>query len=403
MLVLNGSSFLTLSRFLLLLILLQLPGLAVAQETNVSSKPVQDTLYIESHGTTKSRQNPEGDPHSERAVADERRKESLYVDERATRQEQAEFIVELKYAGRDKRRLYEQYIDIIGANGILDGIEYLNPVCHSEAHDLGKVIYSRVRNIGEGLKICADRCFSGCMHGVLMEAFARVQRGEQSGDLQFRTLKPVINHLCRENREMTASYSAGDCAHGVGHALMYIAAYDVRKAIDGCNELKDAPMKYYCATGAYMEYVTERDAEDVRSKSVFYPCDSYAYPSACSRYKMGYVALRHYSAGKGLDELVNMCKKLEGKFRLACFHGLGNAHMQAIATGKIGITEVCLQGTGKEQFACIEGAMERMGKYYGERALIVCEELKTKNNETCVTAVKNKMYNMQKDISVYIQ
>lgn len=395
-------NFRVLSSILFLTLFLQLIVPLVGID-DIAHPEQQGANYIESHDTVRSRQKSAKDVDSKDASANKNSQAALFVDKQKTQKERSQFIEALRNAGRDKRGLYERYIDVIGANGILDGIEFLNSACHSEAHDLGKVIYARTKNIGQSLKICADRCFSGCMHGVLMEAFTRVQRGEQSGDLQFRTLKPVINHLCRENRDMTASYSPGDCAHGIGHALMYIAAYDIPKAIDGCNELKETAMKYYCVTGAYMEYVTERDAEDARSKGVFYPCDSYAYPSACSRYKMGYVALRHYGARKSLHDLIKMCRELEGKFRLACFHGLGNAHMGAIGTGNVSITEVCLQGTAKEQFVCIEGAMERMGKYYGERALIVCEDLKTKNNEACVAAVKNKMYNMKKDLSLYIQ
>jgi hypothetical protein len=34
---------------------------------------------------------------------------------------------------------------------------------------------------------------------------------------------------------------------------------------------QDRAMIYYCATGAHMEYVTERDLEDSKTKSLFYP------------------------------------------------------------------------------------------------------------------------------------
>ena len=56
-----------------------------------------------------------------------------------------------------------------------------------------------------------------------------------------------------------ARYSPGDCAHGVGHALMWLADYDVQPALDACKLFVEPPLAYYCATGAYMEYVTERD------------------------------------------------------------------------------------------------------------------------------------------------
>jgi hypothetical protein len=76
--------------------------------------------------------------------------------------------------------------------------------------------------------------------------------------------------------------------------------------------------------------------------------------------------------------------------------------MELIAADKISIRRVCL-GLGKdEEFVCIEGAMERMAKYQEPRALEVCQELEGENKSTCVNAVAHKMYDMQKDLSLYL-
>src|SRR5437016_6741414 len=58
-------------------------------------------------------------------------------------------------------------LPIFGANGVLDGVEQLWPHCHEEAHDLGKVVYARLRELARSLQVCANRCNAGCMHGVL--------------------------------------------------------------------------------------------------------------------------------------------------------------------------------------------------------------------------------------------
>src|SRR2546422_39164 len=125
--------------------------------------------YIESHG---------GPGERERFVRElERRpatpgEAALFVDPARVQRERAEFVVKLSTASQPFRPLYEAYLDRIGANGILDGIEQLWPLCHDAAHDLGKLIHEKVRNVGAGLKVCSDRCNSGCMHGVLMGAFS---------------------------------------------------------------------------------------------------------------------------------------------------------------------------------------------------------------------------------------
>ncbi len=329
--------------------------------------------------------------------------DALFVEPDVVSDEYELFLAELKEQGKNKRPLYEKYIDVLGANGILDGIEVVYPKCHSEAHDLGKVIYAHVQDIALGLRICEDRCYSGCMHGVLMEAFTFAQDSDDpDGHIDFDLIKPVMNELCYENEQMVASYSPGDCAHGVGHALMFLSYYDVPLAVKSCSGFDNSIMVYYCATGAYMEYVTEKDNIDAKTQSLFYPCDTYDYPAACARYKSVHVIRRHYYEKKSTTELVQECLKLDGKFRIGCFHGHGNAHMGAIVNGRVSLSDVCEYGTDDDQFACIDGAMERMSKYHKAKALKVCDGLVGRNKKTCLGAVERGMYNMEKDISLYL-
>lgn len=324
----------------------------------------------------------------------------LFVASQSVSKERAEFMAQLRSFPKNQRPLYERYIDVIGANGILDGLEHLWPKCHSQAHDLGKVVFARVRDIGTSLRICAGRCHSGCMHGILMEAFADTLTSEAHADLA--SLKPVMNALCQNHPEMISSYSPGDCAHGVGHALMFLADYHISDALETCREFTDQAMAYYCVTGAYMEYVTERDRADMVTQSLFYPCDTFAYPAACFRYKMAQVARRHYWTAQQPTVLIHACAQLHGKFRRGCFHGLGNAYMHPIAQGHISIKTICLHGTDEDQFMCIEGTMERMAKYYEARAVQVCADLHEKNQDICLRAVQHKMYNLNKDLSLYL-
>lgn len=325
----------------------------------------------------------------------------FFVEPKRVQTQRAEFAQALRRAGKDNRQIVETYLPVIGANGVLDGIQAVWPKCHSEAHDLGKVLFSRTRDVGTSLRVCADRCYSGCMHGVLMESFTGAGKGD-AHHLDLVALTPMMKDLCRANLVMTASYSPGDCAHGVGHALMYSAAYRIPQAIEACAGFGAAAMEYYCATGAYMEYVTEKDEEDAATKSVLYPCDTYAYPAACARFKMVHVTRRHYAAGKAPEALRQQCEALSGAVRLGCFHGLGNAHMPIIAVGLISMREVCLNLTEAEEFVCIEGVMERMAKFHEERAKQVCRELSGRSQKTCLAAVAHKLYNMEKDFSVYL-
>jgi protein O-mannosyl-transferase len=312
------------------------------------------------------------------------------------------------------RNVYERYIDVIGANGILETLQGARPTCHWEGHPLGMVIYARLRDLGRSLLTCQDGCNSGCMHGVIMEAFkgeARkgAPRQTRAPDAappsvfdRSRTLKERVQRLC-DDPGVARLYKKGDCSHGVGHALMNSAGEDVQRAVRQCAFFDQYPMQYYCATGAYMEYVTHHDEQDAQTRSLFYPCDIGDYPAACFRYKMVHVLHRHYASGGSLRAIIDQCVALSGKFRLGCFHGLGNAHMGFLSRGKMALGDVCGFGTDQDQSVCIDGAVERLAKYYPDKARRACEKLSGWRGELCRAAAERNMYSLDKSFEFYVR
>ena len=117
---------------------------------------------------------------------------------------------------------------------------------------------------------------------------------------------------------------------------------------------------------------------------------------------MVHVVRRHYAAGKTTEELRALCSSLTDAVRRGCFHGLGNGHMLLIAAGKIDIRPVCLSLDNVEEFVCIDGAMERMAKFHPDIAVRVCDQLEGKNTAACLAAASRKMYDMKKDLSLYL-
>jgi hypothetical protein len=328
----------------------------------------------------------------------------LFVDPAGVQAEREAFVEALKRRPRnDRRGFYAEHIDEIGANGVLDGIENLWPTCHAEAHDLGKVIYERVKNVGLGLQICADGCYSGCMHGVLMEAFTGLgDPNDPDGHVEPAKLAALMDTICYKTESMQESYSPGDCAHGIGHALMVLADYDVDASMKYCDEFDTDPMRYYCATGAYMEYVTENDDEDSTTKPALYPCDTGKYPAACTRYKMVHVIGRLVKKASDVRKMMRSCDALKGPLRLACYHGAGNGFMGPIVSGQLALKDVCGTGTDDDRVMCIEGAMERIAKFYPDRAREICSQAEGVDRATCERAVEQGMYNMEKDFRLYV-
>ena len=151
-----------------------------------------------------------------------------------------------------------------------------------------------------------------------------------------------------------------------------------------------------------MEYTgSDGPRERDRDRDPFYPCDTFGFPAACARYRLFGILDSLYREKGSFEETGRYCANMSEERRLGCFHGLGNVFMWAVANGEASIRDVCLHGTSADQFVCIEGAMERMGKYNPVRALEVCRELDGVNRETCTTAAKRKMYSLEKDLSLY--
>jgi hypothetical protein len=151
-----------------------------------------------------------------------------------------------------------------------------------------------------------------------------------------------------------------------------------------------------------MEYVNTMDKEDTKNRPVFYPCDTFSFPAACARYKMVHVVRRHYLNGQSLNTLKSQCRNYPAPLRLGCFHGLGNAHVPYLAKGLMSLKQVC-DGLGeKEEIVCIDGAIERLAKFHEPRALEVCQEFHEEGTNYCLSAVKQKMYNMEKDLTLYL-
>jgi len=307
----------------------------------------------------------------------------------------------------DQREVYEKYITLIGANGMKKVIHKLHPLCHDEAHEFGKVIFSEVKEVAPSLAACDQTCFSGCMHGVFMEAFEKAipsheheESGEHPHHLETTNIAPLLPKFCDQE---SIDYKKGDCAHGIGHALMAMSYYNIEEAVESCQNFEDPILTYYCATGGYMEYTNKYT--EVTKDNLFHPCEEAKYPAACYRYKMPKIFhnLSKEMGPKVIPFIVNKCLEMDGFQRLGCFHGYGNAHVGHIRIKRFTIAEICKFGTDDDKIACIEGVIERLGKYTPKLAPPLCDSLEGDFKEICLAGAEGKMYRLDKDFRLYFQ
>ncbi len=290
---------------------------------------------------------------------------------------------------RDRRELFDEYLETIGGAAILDYLELHNPRCHGKAHDLGNAIFAHTRDINVSLRICGNRCTNACMHGVVKEAFGSNSR---------EGMMEVMNDFCQQG-EMSRLHKPGNCAHGMGHALMLLSGHDIAESLAGCEGFTEPGMDYYCATGVFMEYrdmlkVQERIGKPVSRPGLHFPCDTNTeYPAACYRYMIRQIA-QEISADRQM--LIEECLGLPGNLRAGCFHGLGAMYSRRVADQPEIFPDLCRHGDRTDQILCIEGVIEKMADFNERHAMTVCAMLSGEHRAVCETGAREKMYRLDK-------
>jgi hypothetical protein len=297
----------------------------------------------------------------------------------------AKFTIDYMLKAGQRRQVFERYLDTLGTQGILDVLEARNTFCHDEAHELGRAVYSHFNEVGKALAECGSRCSSACLHGVLKEAF---------GTSTLDQVRPRLATICTQGA-MADIRRPGNCAHGMGHALMLVTGNDVEKSIDGCAGFGKPGMEYYCVTGVYMELFNQAAEWTAKSTGTpFYPCDTYTrFPAACYRYQ---AARMLATLGGDRARLADLCRSLPAAQRPGCFHGAGFAAIAAVSRQPDLIATACPEQPAAEQTLCLEGLVESLAVYEPAKATAACGQLSGPAAGVCQAAAREGTYRLEK-------
>lgn len=292
------------------------------------------------------------------------------------------FSVDYMTKAGQRRQVFDRYLETLGTQGILDVLESRNTLCHNEAHELGQAVYAHFKDVGQALSECGSRCSSACLHGVLKEAF---------GNSTVDQVRSQLGSICTQGA-MADIRRPGNCAHGMGHALMLVAGGDVEKSIDGCAGFGNSAMEYYCVTGVYMELFDK--AGQWTSKSPFHPCDTYTrFPAACYRYQS---ARMLGALGGDRNKLAELCRSLPAGQRRGCFHGVGFANLLEVTKKPELIATACPDQPVEDQTLCLEGLVESFAAFEPQKAAASCSHLKGQAAEICQAAAREGTYRLNK-------
>ena len=299
-------------------------------------------------------------------------------------------------AAQARREVIGRWLPVLGADGLLDALEARNSFCHTEGHDLGAEILLRVKDLGVALAACGQRCTTGCTHGVLKQAFL----GGVGSPFKHATLADVRPRI----REICAGGPAGDvepgnCAHGVGHALLVLGGGDLGVALGHCGAFTPRALAYYCASGVFMEYVTGGESRPAGS-SIHHPCEAHTeYPPACYKY----AAWRILQARGTLDAAAAECLTLAPHLRRGCSYGLGSTQMKELDQAPERLGHVCGFGDADDRVMCVNGAVEILAAYRPFAAATACRALSGELAEACRVAVREGRYGLGKPFRLYFR
>jgi len=310
----------------------------------------------------------------------------------------AKFLVEYAaVAAEARRKLLRRWLTVLGADGLLDALETRSGFCHWEGHDLGKEILRQTKDVGAALGVCGDRCTVGCTHGVLMAAFVgdtdeTVWKHATVADVRGR-----IRDLCAPGGA-AGGIEPGNCAHGVGHALLVLGGGDLAIALGHCRVFTARSLAYYCASGVFMEHVSSSRS----SGSPHFPCDTYTeYPPACYKYRGDSLLAAH--GGDVRATVATECLPLAAPLRRGCFYGLGATQLGTLNLAPARLADICDAGDADDRVMCVNGAIEILSAYQPAAAAVACGSLSEPLGDSCRVAVREGRYGLGKPFHLYFR
>lgn len=225
--------------------------------------------------------------------------------------------------------------------------------CHAVVHAIGRETFLLKGSIHESFAACDETCHSGCYHGSV-ERFLRgdtlyARSGEHPSQAELRQKAAAA---CDRNTPARFRYQ---CLHGLGHAVMFFAAYNLANALDVCDALEDDWSRSSCYGGVFMEDVVNAAGERRNTVAGAYhaPCDRIdaRYRREC------YVMQTSRMAQLGLspERIVEECARA-GEYREACAQSLGRDLSNDSRLGRHRAAAAkCELATGELRLACVRG------------------------------------------------
>jgi hypothetical protein len=276
------------------------------------------------------------------------------------------------------RKVFEEFLPILGSSALLDYLEQRFPQCHGEAHDLGRAMYASRKDLAGALTDCGHRCSAGCMHGAVEEAF---------GSEDLTSLVSKMNEFCGSSA--MSAYQPGNCAHALGHAFMLVSKEDVATSLNACLYFNLEAMRSYCSGGVFMQLFMAPTAPKGPAASAV--CDQFSqFPASCYRFSLPQI----YPLN--VDGAFAECQGKTGAQRRGCYHGLGTVLSPLLHKDPTRLAAVCGSAGPEELAMCVDGAVDKLSQIRPDWAQAICDGNSGEVARLCKQAVADGLYKLDK-------
>jgi hypothetical protein len=247
--------------------------------------------------------------------------------------------------------------------------------CHPVVHAIGRETFLQKGSIHDSFAACDQTCHSGCYHGSV-ERFLRgdalyARSGEHPSQWELRQKAAAA---CDPKQPLRIRYQ---CLHGLGHAIMFFAGYNLANALDVCDAQEDDWSQNSCYGGVFMENVVNgaNEKDNFSSTDYHVPCNRVEakYRREC----YGMQTSRMTAMGLPAERVFEECAKA-GDFAFICAQSLGRDLSNESRLGDHrAVARKCELAAGDARRACVRGVANALADstWNGKYALPFCAAL----------------------------
>lgn len=249
--------------------------------------------------------------------------------------------------------------------------------CHPVVHAIGRETFLLKGTIHDSFAACDQTCHSGCYHGAV-ERFLRGDSlyGQTDRHPNQAELKQKAATACDPKTPLRFLYQ---CLHGLGHAVLYFATYNLTNSLQVCDALEDDWSRSSCYGGVFMENVSNAINEKKNFSATDYhaPCNHLDVKYRRDCYVMQ--TSRMSEMGLSPERVLEECAKA-GEFSDACALSLGRDLSNESRVGqRQAVAKKCEMANGATRQACVRGVVYALidNTWDGRYALPFCQALQS--------------------------